>query len=187
MPLTAEMEGVSEKFTSGQIIDLKAGKVLSFDGLMDQLKSVPLVFVGENHDNPEHHLIEVQILQELMARSHVRTVGMEFFPRTIQGIIDEYMKGEMDETTFLEKIEWDKIWGFPYYFYRPLILQIREKNGVLLALNVPREIVRKVARSGLAGLNAEERSQVAREIDLNNEEHKAYMRGGLRRTFPPWD
>ena len=39
----------------------------------------------------------------------------------------------------------------------------------------PHEIVRKVARSGLAGLDEEERSQIAREIDLNNEEHKAYM------------
>ena len=175
MPLTAEMAGVSEKFSAGEIIDLKAGKAISFDCLLDQLESVPLVFVGENHDNPEHHLIQVQILQGLMDRNHVRAVAMEFFPRTAQGIIDEYMKGEMDETAFLEKIDWDKIWGFPYLFYRPLIFQIREKNGVLLALNVPHEIVRKVARSGLAGLNEEERRQVAREIDLNNEEHKAYM------------
>ncbi len=175
MPLEAEMEGVSEKFSSGQIIDLKAGKAVSFDDLLDQLKSVALVFVGENHDNPEHHLIEIQILQGLMARYDVRAVAMEFFPRNTQGVIDEYMKGQMDEKTFLEKIEWSKIWGFPYYFYRPLFLQIREKNGALLALNVPHEIVRKVARSGLAGLDEEERSQIAREIDLNNEEHKAYM------------
>ena len=137
MPLEAEMEGVSEKFSSGQIIDLKAGKAVSFDDLLDQLKSVALVFVGENHDNPEHHLIEIQILQGLMARYDVRAVAMEFFPRTTQGVIDEYMKGQMDEKTFLEKIEWSKIWGFPYYFYRPLFLQIREKNGALLALNVP--------------------------------------------------
>ena len=175
MPLTAEMKGVSEKFRSGQIIDLKAGKAISFDCLLDQLESVPLVFVGENHDNPEHHLIQVQILQGLMARYDVRTVAMEFFRRPDQGIIDEYMKGEIDETAFLEKIEWRKSWGFPYYFYRPLILQIREKDGVLLALNAPREIVRKVARSGLAGLDEEERGQVAREIDLENEEHKAYL------------
>ena len=175
MPLTAEMDGVSEKFSSGQIIDLKAGKAVSFDCLMDQLESVPLVFVGENHDNPEHHLIQVQVLQGLMARYNVRTVAMEFFHRPDQGIIDEYMKGEMDETAFLEKIQWSKSWGFPYHFYRPLIVQIREKNGVLLAVNVPREVVKKVARSGLAGLSEEERGQVAREIDLNNKEHRAYM------------
>ena len=137
MPLTAEMAGVSEKFSAGEIIDLKAGKAISFDCLLDQLESVPLVFVGENHDNPEHHLIQVQILQGLMDRNHVRAVAMEFFPRTAQGIIDEYMKGEMDETAFLEKIDWDKIWGFPYLFYRPLIFQIREKNGVLSGLECP--------------------------------------------------
>ena len=174
--LSAEIDGVSGKFSSGQIVDLKAGKTVSFDCLMEQLESVRLVFVGENHDIPEHHLIQVQILQGLMLRYNVPAVGMEFFHRPAQGIVDEYMEGGMVETAFLEKIQWEKTWGFPYHFYRPLIVQIREKNGALLAINVPRKVVRKIARSGLAGLNKEERSQVARELDLNNEEHKAYMK-----------
>ncbi len=176
MTLTAEIEGVPEKFRSGQIIDLKAGKAISFDDLLDQLASTPLVFVGENHDNPEHHLIQVQILQGLMGRYGFQTAAMEFFQRPAQGIIDDYMKGEINETDFLEKVQWTKTWGFPYYFYRPLILQIREKNGVLLAVNVPREIVKKVARSGLAGLTPEEREQAARKIDLENQAHRAYLK-----------
>jgi len=175
-PMLAEIDGVSEKFHPGQIIDLKAGKALSFDGLMDQLKSVELVFVGENHDNPEHHLIQVQALQGLMARYNVLTVAMEFFPRPSQGIVDKYMEGGIDEPGFLKEIEWKKTWGFPYHFYRPLIVQVREKNGALLAINAPREVVRKVARSGLAGLSDEERSQVARDLDLDNKEHKTYMK-----------
>ena len=109
---------------------------------------------------------------------------MEFFHKEhAQGIIDEYMKGQMDETTFLEKIRLGQNMGFSLYFYRPLIFEIREKKGALLALNVPHEIVRKVARTGLAGLNEEERGQVAREIDLNNEEHKAYMEEVLGEHF----
>ncbi len=175
MPPLATVEGISRHFTVGQIVQLETGKILSFEELIAQLETRDLVFIGEVHDNPEHHLIQVQILQALMARHGPVTVAMEFFQRPQQVIIDRYIMGESSESEFLKEVNWKKQWSFDYSLYRPLILTVKERKGKLLAINAPNDIVRKVARSGLKGLDPDERSLLAKNIDLNNEGHRAYL------------
>ncbi len=172
----ATLEGVPGHFMEGQIIDMKAGKAVVFDDLMAALASVRVVFVGEVHNNPEHHLMQVQILQGLLERHHRLTVAMEFFEAPRQGTIDEYMKGRIAESAFLETVNWRKSWSFPYHFYRPLILLAKTNGCPLLALNAPHAIVRKVARSGIGSLEPGERAQVAEQINLENDAHRAYLR-----------
>ncbi|MFO7598550.1 MAG: ChaN family lipoprotein [Candidatus Desulfacyla sp.] len=175
MPPLASIEGVPGHFAEGRIIDLHNGKSISFDELMDDLQKADLIFVGEVHDNPEHHLIEVQILQELTARYGPLNVAMEFFDTTQQPALDRYVKEGISETLFLEDVNWAKAWSFPYHFYRPLVFSAKEKGNRLMGINLPSSIVRKVARSGIESLTPEERGHAAEEIDLNNEAHRQYL------------
>jgi len=176
MPPLASIEGIPGHFGKGRIIDLKEGKSISFEQLIDKLQSEELIFVGEVHDNPEHHLIQVQILQALMARYGPVTVAMEFFDESRQPVLDRYLEEEVSETVFLKDVEWDKGWSYPYHFYRPIIFLSKEKGRALLGINAPNNIVRKVARSGLDSLTPEERDQVAKEINLDNQAHRDYLR-----------
>ena len=176
MPPLASVEGVRGHFRMGRIINLETGKALSFDRFIDQLKTKDLIFIGEKHDNPEHHLIQVQILQALLSRCDDLSVAMEFFQEPQQQVLDRYMEGISTETVFLEDVAWHKAWSFDYYFYRPLIFMLREKRSRIHAINAPNDIVRKVARSGLDSLKPEERNQLAKNIDLENERHRAYLR-----------
>ena len=132
MPPLASVEGVTGHFAEGRIIDLKNGKSISFEQLIDNLQVNDLVFVGEVHNNPEHHLMEVQILQALTAAYSPMTVAMEFFDTTRQPVLDRYMEKEAGETKFLKDVEWRKGWSFPYYFYRPLIFTV-EIRGMKLS------------------------------------------------------
>jgi len=175
MPPLASIDGIPGHFGKGRIIDLKEGKSISFEQLIDQLQPKELIFVGEVHDNPEHHLIQVQILQALMARYGPLTVAMEFFDETRQPVLDRYMEEEVSETVFLRDVDWDKSWSFPYHFYRPIIFLSKQKGRALLGINAPHNIVRKVARSGLDSLTPEERDQVAKEINLDNQPHRDYL------------
>jgi uncharacterized iron-regulated protein len=177
MPPLASIEGTLQRFGIGQIIHLDTGKAISFEELIDQLGSVDVTFIGEVHDNPEHHLIQVQILQALITRYGPMTVAMEFFEDHQQPVIDRYMEGGLTEQQFLRDVDWRKRWGLDYHFYRPLILLAKEKGGSILAINAPNDIVRKVARTGLDSLEPLERKQVADVIDLENERHREYLRG----------
>jgi len=175
MPPLASIEGVPGHFAEGRIIDLNNGKSISFDELMDDLQKSDLIFVGEVHDNPEHHLIEVQILQALTVRYGPLTVAMEFFATTQQPALDRYVKEDVSETVFLKDVDWARGWSFPYHFYRPLIFSAREQGNHLIGINLLSSVVRKVARSGLDSLTPEERGHTAQEIDLDNEAHRQYL------------
>jgi len=175
MPPLASIDGVPGHFAQGRIIDLAQGRSITFDALIDQLAKNDLVFVGEVHDNPEHHLIEVQVLQALTARCGPLTVAMEFFTTAQQQALDRYMKGEVPEDVFLKEVDWAGGWSFPYHFYRPLLLSARENRDPVVGINLPASVVRKVARSGLDSLTPEERGHVAKEIDLGNEAHHQYL------------
>jgi len=175
-PGMATISGVSGHFRIGQIVDLNSGVTLSFEQLIDQIASKDLIFIGETHDNPEHHLIHVQILQALMDRCGPVTIAMESFQKTKQESLDRYLQGELTEDEFIREVNWRGGWGYDYHFYRPLILFARQSVSRVLAINAPRDIVKKVARHGLKSLNAIERDKLAKKIDLNDKEHYAYLR-----------
>lgn len=175
-PPTAQIRGVQGRFQIGQIVDLHQGEHVGFEPFVERIAPHDLVFVGEMHDQAEHHLIQVQVLQALMACCGPVDVAMEFFRAPQQEVLDRYLAGEMTEAEFLKAADWDRSWGFPYHLYRPLLTLAREHGSRILAINVPRELVRKVAYKGLSGLTSEERGRLPRKIDLTNEAHRDYVR-----------
>jgi uncharacterized iron-regulated protein len=176
VPPVATMEGVVGRFERGQILDLRQGKAVSFEELIDDIASVDLVFVGEAHDNPEHHLIQTQLLQALWARRGRLAVAIEYLPGSTQGAVDRYLRGESTEQEFLAESDWKGTWGYDYHLYRPLILAAKQGGGRVIALNAPREVVRKVARYGLEGLSEGERAELPPDIDLSDKAHRDYLR-----------
>ena len=174
-PQTAIVEGLVQRFRPGQIVDLASGKVIDFEELIAGLSSKDLIFIGEAHDNPDHHLIQIQILQALAYRSLSLTMGMEFFQQQHQPLLDRYVQGEMTEKDFLEAVDWGKTWGFDYHLYRPLMHLARERKYRVLAINAPNSVVRKVARTGLRSLEPSERDQLPKDIDLDQGRHRSFL------------
>ena len=183
-PLTS-IEGMKGHFAPGRIIELETGLAISFDDLIDRLGAKDLIFIGEKHDNPEHHLIEAQILQALAVRYGPVSAAMEFFQEPGQPALDRYLSGAIDEALFLKEVGWKEGWSFHYHFYRPLLLTIKERGGKVLAINAPRSIVRKVAREGLSGLDQDERIQLAEDIDLGNRRHREYVKRVFKEHVHP--
>lgn len=165
------------RFRAGQIVDLAAGTRIHFEELVRALADKDVVFIGEVHDSAAHHLIQIQLLQALLARwgSHA-AVAMEFFPRPAQEFLDGYVEGRLSEREFLEAVDWEKTWGYDYSFYRPLMQEARERSTRILAINAPSAIVKKVAREGFSGLTASESSQIARDLDVSQPAHREMVR-----------
>lgn len=175
MPPVATLTGSPDRFRIGQILDLGLGKAVSFDEMMDRIAQMELVFVGEVHDNPEHHLIQVQILMALAGSSGPPDIAMEFFQRSHQQALDRYLMGELNEEELLREVDWNRTWGHGYHFYRPLLLWAKQNRARVLAVNAPIDIVRKVAREGIGGLSALERGELAERIHLEDNAHRAYL------------
>jgi uncharacterized iron-regulated protein len=134
-------------------------------------KDVRFVFVGESHDSAAHHQAQADVVQALVDAGREVSVGFEMFTRENQPNLT-WPAGEWDEATWLTQIRWKDQWGMDYALYKPIFEVARKHKLPLVALNVPRTIVRKVSREGYDALTEEEKAWVP-TLDTTNKEHRA--------------
>ncbi|MBF0271008.1 MAG: ChaN family lipoprotein [Magnetococcales bacterium] len=120
--------------------------------LIERLAAHRIVLIGESHDNPAHHGVQLRVIRALRARHPEMVVAMEMFPRTMQPELDRWVAGELSEEAFLDAVEWYFTWGFDFELYGPILRYARDERLPLLAMNLPREIVSRVRKTGLAAL-----------------------------------
>jgi len=150
---------------------------LAEPALWDQMASYRVVCFGEQHDSPQHHYAQRRAIEELAARNgdgRRLAVGLEMFQKPYQPALSGYVQGELPEADFLVQSQWSERWGFDFALYRPLLEVARERRLDALALNAPRELTRKISRSGLDSLDAAERAHVP-ELELHDPKHRAYF------------
>jgi aminopeptidase N len=134
------------------------------------------VYVGEYHDRVSHHNVQLQVLQGLHRKDPKIAVGMEMFQRPFQKALDDYIAGSIDEREFLKRSEYFKRWGFDYNLYKPIIDFCREQKIPVVALNISREIVEKVAQKGLDALSEEEKKEIPLHMDFSDDEYKERLK-----------
>jgi uncharacterized iron-regulated protein len=120
-----------------------------------------IVLLGEDHDRPEHHRWELQMLAALNGRRSSMIVGFEMFPRSVQAVLDRWVAGEIDAEQFLLESRWDDVWGLPSRVYMPLFQFARMNRLPMVALNVERKLIARVAEEGWESVPVEEREGVS--------------------------
>ncbi|WP_303909007.1 ChaN family lipoprotein [Thiohalomonas denitrificans] len=139
-------------------VDLR--DVPRLEAIMPQLTDNRVVFVGESHDRYSHHLNQLAIIRGMHERHPDLVIGLEFFQQPFQPYLDDYVAGKISEKEMLRGTEYYSRWKFDYRLYRPILNYAREQGLKLLALNVPEELTRKVARQGFDGLEPAEQAQL---------------------------
>ncbi len=182
--LLSRLQAMGEVEIRGVVASTADGTTLTHKKLYDALAKARVVYVGETHNHPEHHEVQLHVLEGLYKRNHEIAIGMEMFPRPCQKAIDRYVKGETDVATFLRESNYATVWGYDFEFYRPLLDFAREHHLDVVALNAPQEIARKVSKSGLGALTKAERKQVAAEVDLTDEAHRERVLAELQSAHP---
>ncbi|GAB6063588.1 ChaN family lipoprotein [Deferrisoma palaeochoriense] len=135
------------------------GRVLTLGELARDLAGVRAVFLGERHDDPLHHEVQLRVLDALHARGVDLALGLEMFEAGSQPALDRWNRGELLPSGLAAAFAagWDfTLWPL----YRPLFLYARNHGIPLVALNAPREVVQKVGRGGFQSLGEEERREL---------------------------
>jgi uncharacterized iron-regulated protein len=123
-----------------------------------------VVFVGEQHDDPNTHRLEAAILDGLRRRGVIVTLSLEMFERDTQAGVDSYLSGGITEAEFLAG---SRPWPRYATDYRPLVELAKSQGWPVIAANVPRLFASSVAKTGLTALDRltpTERSWVAANI-----------------------
>ncbi len=127
----------------------------------DELARRPVVLLGENHDNAEHHRWQLHTAVALHAQNANMVLGFEMFPRRVQPVLDAWVAGELTVSAFLERVDWQTVWGYPAELFLPLFHFARQHRIPMLALNVERDLVARVGREGWGAVPAADREGVS--------------------------
>jgi len=128
------------------------------------LAQAHVVYLAETHDRPEDHQAQLQIIQALHQQRPDLVIGMEMFQQPYQPTLNRYLAGQLTEAQLQAATQYQQRWGFPWEFYAP-VLRFAQANQVpVVALNLPSEITRTVARTGLGGLTIAERQAIPDDI-----------------------
>ncbi len=155
------------------VVDLTATTDLS--ALLPRIAGERVLYVGENHDQYAHHLVQLEVIRQLHASDPQLAIGMEMFQRPFQPILDRYIAGEIDEREMLRQSEWYRRWRFDYRLYRPLLQFAREHGIPVIALNLEAELTDRVSAVGIAGLDPAERSTLP-EVDGSDQGYSGRLR-----------
>ncbi len=173
-PWVSKLSGASPPPHAEEIIKLPEGEKISFQHLMDDLQRARVIFIGESHDQIEHHTIQVNILQALRSRGKEVAIGMEMFQRVQQPVLDRWSQGLYTEEAFLKEVQWERTWGMDYQLYRPILDEAKKHRLKVVGLNVERDLVRKVAQQGIENLPPEEKAKLP-EMGPIDPGHLAYL------------
>src|SRR6185503_6689264 len=100
----AQVDPMNLPIGSRETIEVRIGGDLR--GIVAAARSKRFVYVGENHDNPEAHRWQADIVKGLVADGRNVIVGTEMYQRPKQGFLDMWSLGKLDEATFLEQSDW---------------------------------------------------------------------------------
>ncbi len=145
--------------------DGRTGERVEFDAMLDSLSAADAVFLGESHIDGTTHRVQLETYAGLLDRRDGRVVlAMEMFERDVQPTLDAYVRGEIDEASFLAK---SRPWSNYRTAYRPMIELARAERRPVVASNFPAMLRRKVGTDGLAALSPEERALAPVELFAN--------------------
>jgi len=154
-------------------VDLSTLKTLT--NVIERVSEKKIVYVGEYHDRFAHHNVQIQVIRGLANKNAKLAVGMEMFQRPFQNTLDDYINGVIEEPEFIKRSEYFKRWGFEYSLYKPILDFARAGKIPVVALNVRREIIDKVSKSGLDQLSGEELKEIPQQLDFSDDEYRARL------------
>ncbi len=158
----------------GDIVHVRTGVKMSFDGMMDMVAAARLVSIGETHDNMRAHDVELQVIRDLARRLPERiAIGMEMFREPQQEALNRWTKGELTEAAFLKATDWQETWGMDFGYYRAILDFARDRHVDVVALNPPEALQQQVRRQGLDALPSEVRAKLPEIGEPDPYERKA--------------
>ena len=105
--------------------------------LIERISDSRIVLVGEEHTGNEFHTVQLRVLELLHAAGAELAVGLEMFPIDRQAALDDWIRGDIDEQTFLDTADWYGTWGYHWGYYREIFLFSRENAIPMIALRQP--------------------------------------------------
>ncbi|MCE2883498.1 MAG: ChaN family lipoprotein [Planctomycetaceae bacterium] len=143
------------------------GRSLGWADVMAAASWADCTFIGERHDDPVAHAVQLAIFEDLAAGYPGTAIALEHLERDEQATVDRYLAGEITRDEFIDSTE-SRDWAGKdtwVVFFQPLVDAAREVGSPVVAANAPREAVREARAIGHDAMRAKPTAEQA-DFDL---------------------
>ena len=155
--------GAQSGYTPQRVFESSHKQFTDFEAMLAEVAKADVLMLGEQHDDPNTHRLELAVLEGLARRRGEIILSLEMFERDVQEPFDHFQMGHMEESEFLRDAR-----PWPRYAtdYKPLVDFAMSKQWPVVAANVPRPIASEVSKAGFAAIDSkseDERKWFARD------------------------
>lgn len=138
----------------GQIRDLHTGQALTPQALIERLTKAPRVVVGEQHDNRDHHALQLWLLQALAGQRAQGSLLLEMLTPSQQPRVDAVRRLPNLPKDLPGALDWSP--GWDWTLYGPVVEFALAQHYPLLAANLDAAEIQRVYRQApdLSGTRA---------------------------------
>jgi uncharacterized iron-regulated protein len=129
----------------GQIVELRSGARLTPQQLLERLAAAPRVLVGERHDNPDHHALQLWLLRALPTQRGQGSLLLEMLTPDQQARVDQQRAASaagQESADLLNALAWQRGWAWS--LYGPLVRHALAQPYPLLAANLDRSEIMRI-------------------------------------------
>jgi len=164
----------------GRIWDVKR-QVFTEEGILfSEVAGSDFVFLGETHDNPDHHVIQARLVRAATASGRRPALALEMLESDVQPEVDRALAAApRDPDALAAAVKWDES-GWPAFAtYRPVFSAALDAGLPVVAANLSKALARKAVRGGAAELPRGLRTRLERDEPLPDEVVKS-LRAEMR-------
>ncbi|WLG44152.1 ChaN family lipoprotein [Pseudomonas sp. FP1740] len=140
--LLGACQHVAVPSVSGEIRDLRSGQTLTAQELLARLSEPSRLIVGEQHDNRDHHQLQLWLLQALGERRPQGSLLLEMLTPAQQQRVDDVRHASPLPNDLSGALAWQP--GWDWNLYGPIVRFALTQPYPLLAANLDTPEVRSV-------------------------------------------
>jgi uncharacterized iron-regulated protein len=128
----------------GMIWDSQADEFIEANELFARTERVSYLLLGEKHDNPDHHALQLRALDHVLKTNTVSTVSFEMMSSEQQPLLQElsaYRQSSLEQVN--EYLQWDNE-GWDWDYYGPLLHSAMQADVLINAANISNEEMMQV-------------------------------------------
>jgi len=128
----------------GMIWDSRVSRFIEADELFSRIEGVSYLLLGEKHDNPDHHALQLRSLDHVLQTGNVSTVSFEMMNSEQQPLLRDL---SLSRQSSLEQINEYLLWdndGWDWDYYGPLLHRAMQAGVSINAANISNEEMMQV-------------------------------------------